>query len=121
MKFGEVLHVSQLQVGDVVRALRGPLERSPNAPAISYAQRDGSAVIVVNTRGWRCSAIGGVEDYRQGFDTTTVYKVDDDYVYLVRPYLHIGNDGMLGACGIEHMSFSRCHGGYWYELLSTRR
>lgn len=121
MKHVQVMHVSALRVGDVVRPIGGGGEPGPY-PRIRYTLADGTEREVSSTAGWRHSPIGGPDDFRQGYDAMTVTRVDDDYVDFIRPYLHLNPDGSLSTVGFEHVDHcNRTHGGHWYELLSTRR
>lgn len=113
----EAVHISQLELGDIVRPARGGLQPKPGAPALAYRLADGSQCVVENTRGWRSAPIGGPDDFRQGYDAMTVVKVTDNYVDFVRPYYHVYPDGTVNASLEQVNHASRDHGGLWYELL----
>lgn len=91
MPFKEVKEIKDLKVGDVVRLMPS---NYPNKPVV-----------------------GGLNDWRQGFDVMTVYKKDENFISFVRPYIHVNSDGTLGACGIEHVDGVSCTGKMYYEIL----
>lgn len=97
MTFGKLVHISQLQVGDVVRPHRG-LISSDIKP----------------------EPLGGPNDHRCGYDTMTVTTVTDSVVDMVRPYIASYGSKLETIChpGMEKVSgLHRDNNNLWYELL----
>lgn len=122
MIYGVVLHASNLKVGDVVRSMHGQCVKDPTFQALFMPDDQDKPIHerrrIANTAGWRNPPVGGPNDFRQGYDVMTVYRVTADHVSFVRPYFHVNNDGTVGACGVEHVdNCGRDAGGWWYELL----
>lgn len=96
MRYGKLLHISKLQLGDVVRMVHGP---------------------------GRTTKPGDQDDFREGYDAMTVVAVDSDFVTFHRPHIELyQNDGpryQHVECAIEVVSaVSRKHEGLYYELLA---
>ena len=118
MQYGVVMHVCHLKVGDLVRPLHSACIQN-NQPDIQYTLTDGVTKRTVKLHGWDNGPAGGAGDFRQGYDVMVVYKLTDDYVSFLRPYLHLTSEGVISTFGVERVdNISRTHGGLWYELLS---
>jgi len=95
MQFGKVVQCKDLRVGDIVRLING------------FSGIDKPIVV------------GNPTDFRQSYDTMTVYSVADGVNHMIRPYIHLNADGSISTMGFEEFESSRIHGGLWYELLGA--
>lgn len=114
MRYGKTLHVSQLRLGDVVRAVRGSQPLHPLATGFDancYKCREG------------INKAGSADDFREGYDVMTVTDIDEDFISFQRPHIHIWEKGERRVrtveVGVEFVErIPRTHGGLFYELLS---
>lgn len=117
MKFGVVMFVGHLKIGDVVRPIFGG--ETANAPAIKVTLSDGRKVEAEATRGWRPAPIGGEHDFRSKYDIMSVIRVSDEYVTFARPYIIVRSDGTFSQ-NVELVERVSRFSNMWYELLNNR-
>jgi hypothetical protein len=117
MIFGQVKHVSQLEIGEVVRMIRSLPSKVVGIAPVSYAAKNGESIVVEGTKNYLPPVIGAADDFRQAYDTMTVAERDDATVLLVRPYFHVHADGSLGAIGTEMIRHNRVDARYYFEVL----
>ena len=117
MKHGVAMNVCHLKIGDIVRPIRGGYGNI-GQPNIEYTLTDGVTKRKVETLGWGSLGPGNPNDFRDAYDTMTVYKLDDNYVSFLRPYLHLNAAGQITSIGIEYVNNVSRTSNTWYELLS---
>lgn len=94
MRFGRMVHISELLVGDVARMIR-------------------------DTAGYKP---GSMHDFREGYDAMTVVHIDGNYLTFHRPHIEVDGD-MHGVSHVQVAveivdKVSRDHRGLYYELLA---